>query len=98
MEVRLDLLDKLHLISIQPAGLQTVNSALLAFVTELNVGQSREQGAKMLQLRQTETGRAEFIASSKNKTRKQTIVLSESDVSLSFVRGFCAALAMVTTN
>jgi hypothetical protein len=41
------------------------------------------QSASCFQLRQTETGKAGFIASSKNKTRKQTVVLSESDVYLS---------------
>ena len=38
------------------------------------------QSASCFQLRQTITGKAGFIASSKNKTWKQTKVLSESDV------------------
>ncbi len=52
-------------------------------VTDLDYGQGPGQSSRCFHLRQTETGRAGFIASSKNKTWKQTIVLSESDVYLS---------------
>ena len=51
--------------------------------TDLGVGQARDTSADCFNLRQTITGKAGFIASSKNKTWKQTIVLSESDVYLS---------------
>ena len=52
-------------------------------LTELVIGQARDKAQVASILRQTETGKAGFIASSKNKTRKQTVVLSESDVYLS---------------
>jgi hypothetical protein len=52
-------------------------------ITELVIGQARDKAQVASILRQTETGKAGFIASSKNKTRKQTVVLSESDVYLS---------------
>jgi hypothetical protein len=51
--------------------------------TDLDYGQGPGQSSRCFHLRQTETGSAGFIASSKNKTRKQTVVLSESDVYLS---------------
>ena len=51
--------------------------------TELVIGQARDKAQVASILRQTETGKAGFIASSKNKTRKLTRVLTESDVYLS---------------
>ena len=48
--------------------------------TELVIGQARDEAQVASILRQTITGKAGFIASSKNKTWKQTKVLSESDV------------------
>jgi hypothetical protein len=52
-------------------------------ITELVIGQARDKAQVASILRQTITGKAGFIASSKNKTWKQTKVLSESDVYLS---------------
>jgi hypothetical protein len=49
-------------------------------VTDLDYGQGPGQSSRCFHVRQTETGSAGFIASSKNKPRKQAIVLSESDV------------------
>ncbi len=58
-------------------------------LVDLGVGQARDNLKAQVAsiLRQTDTGRAGFIASSKNKTWKQTIVLSESDVDLSCASG-----------
>jgi hypothetical protein len=49
-------------------------------IADLGVGQARDKAQVASILRQTITGKAGFIASSKNKTWKQTKVLSESDV------------------
>ncbi len=59
---------------------------------ELKLGCGRRPGlesganAVAISFRQTQAGKAGFIASSKNKTRKRTMVLSESDVYFSLGR------------
>ena len=68
---------------LDPEGTHRIDRGGTVSTTELVIGQARDKAQVASILRQTITGKAGFIASSKNKTRKQTVVLSESDVYLS---------------
>jgi hypothetical protein len=66
--------------AIGPYALHSQTESRVLIRTELVIGQARDEAQVASILRQTITGKAGFIASSKNKTWKQTKVLSESDV------------------